>query len=549
MKIKSLILAMAACAGLFSACSNDLVEDATTTGNTTEGKKDAYASVSFVMPSAAGTRSNPTGGQGGDGVEVGTEKENEFEKVSILLFKDGVLLTEHTTLERSQFSHTLDESSKTVYTTKEDINVASGTYKVYVVLNPVEGHFNVTANSTTLSAFKAMQEKATIRLGEYCRDNKFMMTNADPIDDTVIKPENVTGNAKKITVNVERLAAKISFLQKKESYTFTDQTSNKITVAFDAFKVINTRNSAYNLRRVGMNDDGNVTIGGKETGTNFVIENKWNEKKSWDKDVFAECYSRRAVDTYVAFRSLTATASVSQTLAYCLENTMLANMQLKGYSTGIIFRAKATVEGVEIGEQGDLYKYEGKFFGNLIDLAKSVDTAWDGTDNPEALKNLKQDVLKINSRQEGVSVTDYLASINTPEKLHNEFSIDYFVGGYCYYQYWLRHANNNDPNVMGIMEFAIVRNNVYKVTINSVSALGDFTSGTKGEDPKNPGEEDNDPKNPNPEMPGTIVPNPEPTNPIVPIVPTDPDESKETYLNVTIDILPWIVRNNDIDFN
>lgn len=534
---------MAACAGLFSACSNDLIDEVNPGNETTDGTKDAYASVSFVMPSSGLTRATPTSGQNGDGSEIGTSTENNFNDVRILLFKDGVLLTEYTELEKGDFEETIGTNKELIYTTKKDINVASGTYKVYVVLNPTD-HFKVELNSTTLTAFQAMEEYATIGKGEYCRDNQFMMTNADPIEDTVIKQENISGNAKAITVHVERVAAKISYTQKEESYDFTDTYGNKISVTFDAFKVINTRNSAYNLRRVGM-DEFDVAIGGKETGENYVIENKWADKKSYTDEVFTANYSRRAADTYVAFRKLTTDPKENQTLAYCMENTMLSTMQINGYSTGIIFRAKATVND----ETGDLYKYEGKFYTSLIKLAQSADPQWDGTDNPDALKKLNYDILKIKSRGEGVSVENYLASINDRAILHNDFNVDFFVGGYCYYTYWLRHANNNDENTMGIMEFAIVRNNVYKVRINSVAAMGDFTSGTKGEDPKNPGEVDNpDPENPNPEMPGVVVPDPEPTDPVVPVVPTDPDETNETYLNVTIDVNPWIIRANDIDF-
>lgn len=540
MKIKSLILAMAACAGLFSACSNELTDEANGGNETTTDLKDAYASVSFVMPNVAGTRATD---DKGDGVEVGTDSENAFNSVRVLLFKDGVLLTEYAKLTKDDFKEGKDGNYVT-YTTKKPLNVASGIYKVYVVLNPTD-HFKVAQNETTLTEFQAMEEYATEGYGEYCRTNNFMMTNADPIVDTEITQKNNTAEtAAKVTVHVERVAAKITYEKREDSYNFKDQYGNKITVAFDAFKVINTRNSAYNLKRVGM-DQYNVAIGGTEETGKYVIENKWAEKATYKEDVFKSIYSRRATENYVAFRVLDET----KPLAYCMENTMLQNMQLKGYSTGIIFRAKATVEGVETS--GDLYRYEGKFYASLVDVAKSADSSWEGKENEEGLNN---DILKIKTRGEQQTIQDYLASINDRTILHEQFGIDYFVGGYCYYTYWLRHANNGNDKEMGIMEFAIVRNNVYRVAINSVGAMGDFTSGTVGpKDPTKPEEtpeiDNPDPKNPNPEMPGEIAPEPEPTDPVIPIVPTDPDESNETYLNVSVYVNPWIVRNNDIDFN
>ena len=40
-----------------------------------------------------------------------------------------------------------------------------------------------------------------------------------------------------------------------------------------------------------------------------------------------------------------------------------------------------------------------------------------------------------------------------------------------YYCYWNRHNDNNDPNLMGPMEFAVVRNNVYKLMVNKINAM------------------------------------------------------------------------------
>ena len=71
---------------------------------------------------------------------------------------------------------------------------------------------------------------------------------------------------------------------------------------------------------------------------------------------------------------------------------------------------------------------------------------------------------------------------------------------------------------MGNMEFAVVRNNVYKLCVDKIAKFGH-------PDPK-------DPKNPDPD----------------PEDPTDPDESLNYYFNVTVKVLPWVVRVNHIEF-
>ena len=42
----------------------------------------------------------------------------------------------------------------------------------------------------------------------------------------------------------------------------------------------------------------------------------------------------------------------------------------------------------------------------------------------------------------------------------------------CYYTWWVRHSNDNNDDAKGIMEYAIVRNNIYKLTVNSIYSLG-----------------------------------------------------------------------------
>lgn len=86
---------------------------------------------------------------------------------------------------------------------------------------------------------------------------------------------------------------------------------------------------------------------------------------------------------------------------------------------------------------------------------------------------------------------------------------------YCYYYYWNRHNNNGKPSEMGPMEFAVVRNNVYKLAVTEISKLG------------HPRISDNDPD---------------------PVDPEDPDESGDVYIKLSVEVLPWVVRINDIEF-
>lgn len=539
MKIKSLILAMAACAGLFSACSNE-IEGVDENGSKEESVKDAYASFSFVMPNAAGTRA-------ANQVEEGSAVENMVTDVNIYLFDQDGIQKQMKSLVRADFTP-INNGSAIEYTTKTPFEVSTGDYNVYIIVNPTS---QLTATETmNLTDFLAQIENVPVTTGEYCASNNFMMSNANEKEAThvVITAQNTKESPASVTVNVERTAAKITFVSKvaDNTYTITNGENDNVigNVVFDAYKIINTRNSAYNYKRVGASQESNV-VGALEGTNKYVIDNIFDQKSAEFKkeEVFIPNYSRKFTD-YVAFRQITSTGvNSAQTLAYCLENTMNATAQIYGYTTAVILRAKATVTGVNDGEKKDLYKYNNHFYNTLYDLVAASNPKW--TDQAKT-DGLDVDIIGIKDGIEnGKSVEDYINSIaNNAALLHESFAVDYYMGGYCYYTAWIRHINSNDIN--GVMEFAIVRNNVYKISINSVSQIGSISSGTPGK-PENGKEPDVDPTTPNPEIPGEIAPDPEPSDPSLPFVPETPDESEKSYLNITIDVLPWTVRNNDLD--
>ena len=101
------------------------------------------------------------------------------------------------------------------------------------------------------------------------------------------------------------------------------------------------------------------------------------------------------------------------------------------------------------------------------------------------------------------------------EDVDAEDSVDGNGGYFCYYYYWNRHNDNQRNGVMGPMEFQVVRNNVYKLAVTEISKLG------------HPRKTENDP---DPEDPGT------------------PDEQSNIYFRVHVEVLPWVVRVNNIEF-
>lgn len=133
----------------------------------------------------------------------------------------------------------------------------------------------------------------------------------------------------------------------------------------------------------------------------------------------------------------------------------------------------------------------------------SADYKWNawynGGKSPEKLKEFKKVAVK------NAGFTFYESSSDG----------DNGSGYYCYYFYWNRHNDNNNVGVMGPMEFGVVRNNVYKLAVTDIRKLG------------HPRVSENDP-------------DPKDTD--------DPDEEGDVYLSVSVEVLPWVVRINNIEF-
>ena len=156
---------------------------------------------------------------------------------------------------------------------------------------------------------------------------------------------------------------------------------------------------------------------------------------------------------------------------------------------------------------------------DINDLKKAVSAMVSGGALNAAYKAFLDGKLQSATNLTTVSVTDvnwnaFLTSIDCNgtldvgdiEKLAKDYNVYYYKSGECYYPYWIRHANNSDNNVMGPMEFCIVRNNVYQLAVTGVNAIG---------------------------YPLPFV-DPEDTG----------GESKEVFLTVEIYVKNWVVRSN-----
>lgn len=162
----------------------------------------------------------------------------------------------------------------------------------------------------------------------------------------------------------------------------------------------------------------------------------------------------------------------------------------------------STIQGL-IAQMKESNKVEAAFKKYLSGIANAKGVAWANVkDNLTYAKFLTTDT----EGKKLAAASDNADYIGT---LFKEFGVSYYKGGKSYHKFWIRHDNNGNNNVMGVMEFCIVRNNVYQLDVTGVRDLGDPLPYTPGKDN-----------------------------------PDNPDESGTVSILVNIYVKDWVVRSN-----
>ena len=261
----------------------------------------------------------------------------------------------------------------------------------------------------------------------------------------------------------------------------------------------------------------NFTIGG-ETKTAEDLYGEWFGDISQDPNHWAD-YVQLGTEVTVGTEKW-------QRIGYTLENTTAADAAGSDYSTGVVFKAKfhpakvtsytnstytdgatffaygktlyASMEDMMIGFYG--HKFDNGFSGieeckTWDDVKSFIESTLLGND-PSGYRDY---LLKQVNDHQGESLTQTeLTSLEWSNYMLNEcgyskdgngkvvldqnskvtrialqhYGTRTYEDATCYYTWWVRHSNDNDDTKKGIMEYAIVRNNIYKLTVNSIYSLG-----------------------------------------------------------------------------
>lgn len=272
------------------------------------------------------------------------------------------------------------------------------------------------------------------------------------------------------------------------------------------------------------------------TASNYVIDAKADKEES---DFVAETYFPHIGYDDLAWESLFVEGSLIDNLedSYLCIGYPKENVNQTGQrdrTTGIVFRAVYTPEGMTEG--ATFFEWDGMVYPSLEKLMeKRFKSSWtiinDGWNDVSTWEELRANIIaKLDNDPVGylsylrqcsaektgnISNDDkntlkwayYLKAVchyknenavvevdinkvdgTTRRILHEISGLSTYKNGICYYTYWIKHANDLKPendlgngkdNTGGVMEYAIVRNNVYKLNVTSVSMPGNDIPGER----------------------------------------------------------------------
>lgn len=534
-------------ASLAAGCAQEDIDTAPTGGGGMSAS--SYVSLSFASQQSTPTRSNPTGGEQGDGDETGQDYENKI-KSAVAFFYQGnngvnsdgsTKIMAVATFNVGSYTEPGNGIDRTYTTTPQQVDLDDGTYNVLVVANPGADWW--TGQSLTLADVRNhIQTTAWTASGSDYSD--FVMTSA--ADATLTLNSNPENNPAKATVNVERMAARLDY-KAEASYTCTDPAYTGATVEITGAALVNNLTAgSYMLKRVASTVDGVPTYLGDETAdagvqTNYVLD-PWTAVKTSDNNSFTiDGEVKTAEDLYGEwFGNISQNpndwadyvqpgievsdgAETWQRIGYTLENTTAADAAGRDYSTGVVFKAKFNPQGVANYTDGETFFALGThLFASMEDMMTYVygadfsqfDDKIDACDNWASVKTFAaslldndpsgykafllgqdeaQDLAQVKESLKWsaymLSNCGYSASLNETYKVEldqngivtrnalQSYGVRTYEDATCYYTWWVRHSNDNNDETKGIMEYAIVRNNIYKLTVNSIYSLGNDVPG------------------------------------------------------------------------
>ena len=580
MKKQFFVAAMALVLGAgFTACSSDDLN--VKPGTEVNQKATTYMSVSFELPSANSTRAADDKQDENDpefnnvGKWAGKDK---IEKVNVYVFNAAGTLEAAPSYNDTQLAVTQVSTGadKAKVTPNSAFKVTPGQKTVYVVVNPTteaENLLNATVNTTTLTAFKAAYEssnlvfaKSSFRTTEYTTGDEtnageiakvdndkdiILMTGpavTPNIADNVSANEAVSGAKNRADLEVQRAVARVYVTSKAATYNVAGIDPATGNVANDAatisdltYVVAQGENKLYFLQKAG----DPTTTGAAFTTPAFnqvpSTDDYWTSNFQTSYNTVGQHYD------YSGLWKNTATGKSKGVSVTSLSGSALSdvtgdlNTKLKGEFV-LPTLHKYNTDRAQSGYRKGNTAYI--LVRGYITPKSYVDA--NGDIQPGTSLAATADLFL---GANGVFYADHNTVRDASKKGVAGQTAQKYVGRKVMYFVWI-----NPDDLAKAVNSPVIRNNIYHVSIKGISKIGaNWNPLVPVENPNDPKITDpNDPANPINNNPNNPDPRPkdnpyEPKDP--PVDPKDPISSKETWMSVNVNILPWAVHSYEVELS
>ena len=430
-----------------------------------------------------------------------------------------------------------DENDKVIRVT-EPFTVTPGEYYVYVLAN-YEGCKTalspIIANQTDMKQIFSISNANALAKIEEASSN-FLMTNSQQPEKTTIAigsatdtEKNDAGNdesndAEKVqllNIDIERVVAKVTFSQTKTTWDVMEGENEVADVTLNGAGLINLNKKMYLVK-------------GSEMATNKPVQGDWAYPKDPNYDKVLNGASDES--TWLSDNFSTPTATITNGFTskfYCPENTMTAQAQQNGQTTGVVYKATWTpAKGAytELAAKDGTGTLDKRFEAVLAlgdkNAAITADIFTKGEENTSTDFYTYNDLIFVSynaaclykaiAEFSGDAAT-MASTINsnfgtysgkTTDTDREALGIYKYTAGACYYPVWIKH-NPSSTTAMEQDRYGVVRNHWYDLTVTKISKLG--YNKPKYEDP------------------------------------ADPDDPEEVRIQVEAKIKKWILVKQDVE--
>lgn len=505
MKTKNFLLTGLVGLGTLTACSN---EELANSGNNGLPEGKAYAQIMVNVATETGSRAS------GD-TDAGTTQEQGIEDITVVLADANGMIQQVITPGMK------DEAGATDKRATKLFEVPAGKYYVYVLANYND---NASKISPQLVAGQTnMKQTFTLTgmpftagtLGQ--TGSLFLMTNADNVSESDFtgtptgteKDDDgagVSGGATNVFVvnaDIERVVSKVTFTNdENESFNVEidpDGDGTKTTIAtaeLQGAALINLNKKMFMNKVV----DDAVRPADNWSGYFYVKDPNYDQKitnAGTDGTWLGENFDQTTVSNFVS--------PVSTNMLYCPENTMKAEAQQNGQTTGVVYKVKYTPTAA--GNAGytvlakDATDSYSQVYTALLNLSSDKDdaiteTMFTTSDNEDGTFYSYNGLVFISKnaailyytidKAEDKSDVSAINTQFTSNKGSAPAEVKTYTNGLCYYTAWIKH-NPNSVTRMEAGRFGTVRNHWYVMGVNSIKGLGsNQPTFDKPEDPDDP---------------------------------------------------------------